>query len=188
MRRFSCLLLICLVAGCGHSFISRNEANDLSIITGTVKLNGKPLAAGSITMVGTDGKAIREYIISDGTYRMNGVAPGPAKVLINGKEIPPPAEEPGPIPPVPPGKRIRLPDQYLSRELTPLTASIKPGKQEHNFDLTVDQAELDRLNPPGSVDPDPPPRPRRGRPLTKDKVPPAKEATPPKNATPEKKP
>jgi len=163
------------LAGCGHSFASNKVESP--VIRGIVSVNGKPLDTGKIKFVAEDGQESWGWIWQSGEYIVNGrwdyrngrsvqlekSRPGPTRVVIDGE----------PLRPAPPGRRppklhpIKLPTEYLSAKSTPLTYTIKDGEQKFNIDLTINQDELDRLNPskekvpPTTGKPEPKPAPQK---------------------------
>src|SRR5262245_15108237 len=75
-RSFSWLvggLLLAAGVGCGAG------RGDLA---GTVSYEGKPLRSGSVSVLGSDGLTKGALIQSDGTYRVQDIAGGPAKVAV----------------------------------------------------------------------------------------------------------
>jgi hypothetical protein len=66
-------LMALLVAGCGSSRIE---------VSGTVRLNGKPLSHGTIQFLGEDGVPCSAEIGQDGTYSLE-MPTGQAKVIVS---------------------------------------------------------------------------------------------------------
>ncbi len=121
----SLLLLAILTAGC-----SRGTGN----ISGTVKFNGEPLPAGTITFYDQDNGTSSDAIKPDGTYSVKKVPTGPVKVAI-AVPLPIPMVGPGggepltlPVPKVP-----SIPANYLDAEQSGLGFEVKKGDQVHDF-------------------------------------------------------
>jgi len=74
---FSALLLVTL-AGCG------GKAN----VTGTVTLDGEPVASGAIAFIKTEGEPVREggAVITNGSFRTE-VPPGKYKLELTGSKV-----------------------------------------------------------------------------------------------------
>ena len=66
--------LAVLISGCGSG--STN-------VSGKVKYQGKPVVFGSVVIVGSDGLPRSGAIQPDGSFRVNGVSPGAAKVAVS---------------------------------------------------------------------------------------------------------
>lgn len=130
---FSILLFSLL--GCG--------GNNLASVNGTASYGGEPISDGEIRFIPQndtgDGPGMSGAKIIDGSYSVpadKGVAPGPVRVEIRatkktGKKI-------EAVPPAPPNSEIDETIQYIPRDYntaTTLTAEIKPGDNELNFDL-----------------------------------------------------
>jgi hypothetical protein len=74
-RGFTGVALACLVAaGCGGG---------TGDVTGRVSYKGKPVASGSVVLIGSDGMPRYSHIRPDGTYRFAGVPAGEAKLGVN---------------------------------------------------------------------------------------------------------
>jgi hypothetical protein len=106
-----------------------------SSVSGSVTLDGKPVASGAITFVKQDGELVREgAIIKDGAFQAL-VPPGTYRLELNGQKVT--------------GKRIQkgldgkdeevpltaelFPEQYNVK--SELTQEIKPGSNIVNLDL-----------------------------------------------------
>jgi hypothetical protein len=118
-------------------------------VSGKVTYQGKPVVYGAVVIVGSDGLPRSGTIEPDGTYRVSGVAVGPAKVAVSSPK-PPGSEPTGPrrpatrddsvdpdkIPPPPPPPAppevIRswtaIPDKYGDPGKSDLTADVRPGQ------------------------------------------------------------
>jgi hypothetical protein len=128
-------LMIALVPGCGKA---------PGVVSGKVTYQGKPLAMGTVFIVGSDGLLLTSPIGDDGTYRIENVPPGPAKVGVASPK-PPTGEQaarafkgraPANLPPPPDqAKWIEIPETYLEPNTSGLTADIKPGANTHDIEL-----------------------------------------------------
>ncbi len=127
------------LVGCGGG-----DGLDRQAVTGTVTLDGQPLATGLITFDPASATAETSTAteIVDGTYTFssqNGPVPGDYRVVINssgGESIEPPAgQAPGDTFLPPPEEKV--PAKYNSN--TTLTATVESGSDEPiNFELTSD--------------------------------------------------
>jgi hypothetical protein len=134
MRSSSCLLLsvtlTMMLSAC-----SKNEI-DLSQVTGVITLDGQPLESAQIEFtpeagrisIGTSDAAGRYHLRY--TNERNGALHGKHKVSIT-TALPPVQEEGAPWTK---GRKELLPARYNSK--TELTAEVKPGKNDINFELT----------------------------------------------------
>jgi len=119
------------------------------VVTGTVRFDGKPVAAGRITFLCDGGdKPVFFADITDGAYRIERAPVGGARVTVQtfaapsstgNVPTPPGAAPPLPIPANVPrvGKPISgFPERYLNPNTSGLTLEIKLGPQTQDFDLT----------------------------------------------------
>jgi hypothetical protein len=132
-----CLAVLAL-AGCGPGAGS---------VSGKVTYKDKPLPGGTVTFFAPDKKAYPAVIGTDGTYTLDRVPVGPAKITV----APPVALGPmrpgmkmdpskvGGAPegaaPAPAEKPVSLPEKYQDPEKSELTYTVTTGKQEHNIPL-----------------------------------------------------
>lgn len=143
--RIACIFLTTLtltLTGCGGS------TTDLS---GKVSYKGKAVVYGTVVVIGSDGIPKSGEIKPDGSYRVNGVKLGAAKVSVSSMR--PPGSEPAkkvrergdeegdkPPPQVTPASPevIRdwfpIPDKYADPAKSELTVDVKPG-QPFDIDL-----------------------------------------------------
>lgn len=126
---------IALTCGCGAS---------KSVVTGKVSYKGKPLAMGTIYMVGADGIAAPAPINPDGTYRIEGVAIGTAKIGVSSPKPPTPQmlaharkgrAPANAAPPPDVATWFEIPDKYADPQSSGLTVELKSGPNEHHIDL-----------------------------------------------------
>jgi hypothetical protein len=139
MTRPRCLTFawaVALAAGCG-------PPPRVAQMTGTVTLDGKPLVKHSLYFVAPD--LLTRTQVRNGKYLCPEVPTGPVQVYL----VPDPdaadadeAKQPlkfdkfgTPIPPAvkPPP---RLPAKYYDKANPPFRLEVKPGGNEHNFELT----------------------------------------------------
>jgi hypothetical protein len=138
-------LLPLALAGCASS--------SPGTISGTVKLNGKPIEGGTVIFFCNNGKEpIRAAIEADGTYKISSAPPGPATIVVMGQEPPPillnagmeggapvpkdSAKKIGGRPAPPPVKRVWVPARYQTLETSDLRYTVEPGEQQHDIALT----------------------------------------------------
>ncbi len=124
---FRLCLVIAMLAGC-----SGPEHPDVGRVSGTVTLDGQPLAEATVMFQPTQGRASIATTDSAGKYSLtyldgvSGALLGSHKVIIR-TEIP---GEDG----QPPIAKEKLPKKYHER--TELTAEVKKGSNAFNFALT----------------------------------------------------
>lgn len=126
------------IAGCSGEVGSKLK---LVKVTGTVKLDGKPLPQGTISFVGNDATAVNAAADLDasGRYSLStqqkgdGILAGSYKVRIESWATPPKMVATG----VEPGKSA-IPDRYAAIESSELTATVegKTKTQVIDFNLT----------------------------------------------------
>jgi hypothetical protein len=121
------LALLTLVPGCGPR---------TATAAGKVTYQGKPVVWGSVTLRAADGTVHQIGIESDGTYRLEGVPVGPAKVGVSSPDPKPSARlgrggdderaRPAP-PPLPPGAWFALPPKYVDPNTSGVTVQVGGG-------------------------------------------------------------
>jgi hypothetical protein len=129
-----CLLIVQLMLiGCAQDA-------KLGRVHGTVRLDGKPVAKGSVQFIPDSGHAAVGAIQSDGTYslgtqgRSDCAFLGVNKVAIISYDA---APIDGPPYMTPNHKSTPLiPERYMSTATSKLTFEVKPGDNEANFDLS----------------------------------------------------
>jgi hypothetical protein len=105
-------------------------------VEGKVTFKGQPVTEGLVTFLNPkEGGAAEAQIATDGTYAVKNVVVGEYLVVIT-----PPVvivdTDPGKSPPAPVEKRApNTPQKYRQQGSTPLKATVKQGKNEHNFDM-----------------------------------------------------
>jgi hypothetical protein len=127
------LCLITALAGCGGSAAS---------VSGKLTLDGQPLAANNRVRVtvmfypragGVPAAALADdagrYSLSTGSHV--GLAPGEYVVVVAATESEAPAN-----PSAEPRKRIITPAKYADPKKSMLSATVKPGRNTFDFDLT----------------------------------------------------
>jgi hypothetical protein len=137
LRRLAIVLsAICLCAALGCSGDNRSE------VSGTVKVNGRPIAEGAITFIPVEGNkgAGAGATITDGKYhipRSAGVSPGKNRVELRafkntGRKVQDPTGKPGTLA----DERVLLfPPEYNERST--LVRDVKSGSDTIDFDITV---------------------------------------------------
>jgi hypothetical protein len=148
---FALLLPLLLVVGCGGQ----------GSVEGTVtyRPNGKKLVWGTVMITGSDNISRYGTITKDGTYAVNGVVSGPAKITVtseNPKAAAATARDGGrgadgrsrpgaegaantPAPPPIPDEILKgwfaIPDKYGDATQSGLTVTVKGGKNTHDIIL-----------------------------------------------------
>ncbi len=133
--------LLLALAGCGTGKAE---------VTGKVTHHGKPVTWGTVIVQGPDGMPQSGAIQPDGTYLVQGVAAGPAKVGVISRD---PGVRAGgrgrrvdkgdaggqqtavTYPAVDRSKWFPLPEKYESPDTSGLTAILAPGANAHDIDL-----------------------------------------------------
>jgi hypothetical protein len=111
-------LLLALVVGAALALLApaAPAQEKTGTVTGLIVYKGKPLSGGSVTFVfGKDAK-IKGKINGDGTFKVEGLPVGVAKIAIESKGIP-------------------IPRRYASVETSGLTLRVTEGKQRFNIEL-----------------------------------------------------
>jgi hypothetical protein len=115
-----------------------------SAATGTVSFKGKPLAMGTVFMVGADGIAVPAVINPDGTYRIEGVANGLAKISVSSPKPATPemiarARKGRPPANPPPAQDVanwfEIPEKFADPQTSGLTVELKGGENLHDIVL-----------------------------------------------------
>jgi mannose-6-phosphate isomerase-like protein (cupin superfamily) len=107
------------------------QGKPLAKVTGTVTLNGKPLAGAAVKLVGENGRIATGVTEEDGRYTMtsdktnDGVAPGRYRVTISA-----PAREKSDQP------RNAIPAKYASPDVSGLMVEVAEGSNVFDFELT----------------------------------------------------
>jgi hypothetical protein len=129
---FAALLGLALAAGCASGDLPT------AVVTGKVTYDGKPVPNGTVLFVPAAGPPATGEIQPDGSYRMTTYANGDGAVLgkhqvcitalqdITGRG----AEERTPLPPP------IIPEKYMHRATSGLTADVQPGENTIDFALT----------------------------------------------------
>jgi hypothetical protein len=125
---FVCFLVSAVVVGCNN--------DNMADVTGTVAVDGKPVAKGSIGFIPADGKAQTAGAeIKDGKYSAR-VPIGNSKIEIRvPKVVGKKKLYDTPDSPVQDLMAETLPEKY--NEKTELTFEVKPGTNEKNWELST---------------------------------------------------
>lgn len=134
-RPLWCSLLLCTISSIGLLFASCSRDSKHGTVTGTVTLDGQPLAQGLIRFVPTDGRtASADTVIENGSYSAQ-VPVGDKQIWVSATKV------------VGKRKMYDTPDSPtvdVTQELLParynvqttLTLKVEPGKQQKAFELT----------------------------------------------------
>ena len=135
MSRYASVFLLgclALTAGC------KKGPHEITILSGRVTLDGKPVTAGTVNVV-SDDDVIRTSgeIASDGAYSIVGAPVGPVKLSVSTEEYQLILPEPGSGVKNP--KRnplyVATPKKYEKFETAGLATTIPRGKPTHDIDL-----------------------------------------------------
>lgn len=140
--------LLLVAAGCGSSS---------GRISGKISYKNNPLPGGTVTFYGPgeNGWAKTARIGDDGSYRLEEVPKGTARIIVEtqtlkpnpmakamaarmtkGKDIPPEMLKNSPFGQMQEeAKYVAIPPKYSKAETSGLTYEVKAGKQEHNINL-----------------------------------------------------
>jgi hypothetical protein len=131
------LALAVAFGGCKPNTVETAE------VSGTVKLDGKPLPGGSVSFVADKGGIAAGGVIGeDGTYKVTGAPVGPVHIIVDNRQLESKPRQPkGPMlkkpdsqAPTPmKGHYVRIPDKYHSADKTPLTYTVKSGPQTYEI-------------------------------------------------------
>jgi hypothetical protein len=138
------LMIPLLIIGCGPAVID---------VTGTVSFNGKPVVYGTVVVIGSDGIPKNATIAPDGTFRLEGIKPGPVRIAVTSPKPPGlkrsgektkadddgldgrrPADANDSVDPKVRDGWMELPDRYGFPDTSGLETEIEKGK-ELNLDL-----------------------------------------------------
>lgn len=138
-----------MVCGCGRSL------PETAIVRGQVTVGTNPLTEGMITFFPEKGRAATSRIEPDGTFRLTTFKPGDGAILgqhrvtidavkLSGAVGPVPTsfEEELVMGGIPSGGQVvwLVPQEYATLQTTKLTAEVKPGENEIDFDLPAGQS------------------------------------------------
>jgi len=124
--------LFVLVAGCAGK----------GDVSGKVTYQGKALVWGTVQIEGSDGVLKQSNISSDGTYSVQGLAPGEAKVAVSSINPSSADFQPRVVegrPPPPPRPQVKgwfaIPAQYDTPHKSGLVITVKSGANPIDIDL-----------------------------------------------------
>jgi hypothetical protein len=113
----------------------------MASVEGIVRLDGKPLASGTVRFVPAAGRAATGAIQSDGSFTLgtygesDGALIGKHQVAVIAYEA---AEDGRPAYEVrTTTSKFLVPQRYMAVGTSGLTFEVKPGKNEANFELTT---------------------------------------------------
>lgn len=144
-------LLACLALGCGGS-----NPHAPGNISGSVSYKGKPVPAGTVQYVTSDGVAYSSPIAKDGTYSITDLPIGELVVVVEtdsakehaapkGKDVDRrmshqqqrPGSDGGGAAPEPEAPvYVKIPEKYGKAKTSPLTYTVKVGRNTNSIELT----------------------------------------------------
>jgi hypothetical protein len=112
-------------------------------VTGTVRFRGDVLPSGIVKFLCADGRSVSAVIAKDGTYRMDGVAAGPARISVISHPRVPLGFRKAPVIPgepaqpavAPEPRSVAIPLRYGKPESSGLTYEVQKGDQIYNINL-----------------------------------------------------
>jgi hypothetical protein len=144
-------LLACFALGCGGG-----NPNAPANVSGSVTYKGKPVPAGSVQYVTSDGVAYSSPLAKDGTFSISDVPVGELVIVVetdSAKEFKAPKDpnterrmnhqqqRPGsdgggaaPEPEAP--VYVKIPEKYGKAKTSPLTQTLKVGRNTNQIELT----------------------------------------------------
>ena len=122
------LLLASLAAscGCGSSRVGK--------VSGRVLLGGNPVSGGTVTFLDAGHNPVSGVIQEDGSYTVNGVAVGTAKISVGAPQNKNPFAGRQGRGGKPAGTAL-VPEQYKNPDKSGLTYEVRAGEQEHDIKL-----------------------------------------------------
>jgi hypothetical protein len=128
--------VVLAAAGCGSS--------STGTVSGKVYVNDVLVKGGTITFFGADNKGIPTKIGEDGSYTVENLAVGKAKICVDTSWLDPAKKKVYSYAP-PPGKKdlpgpsttsagtfVAIPAKYADPQKTDLTLEVKGGRQSHD--------------------------------------------------------
>ncbi|MBL8848032.1 MAG: carboxypeptidase regulatory-like domain-containing protein [Planctomycetaceae bacterium] len=150
MRYGVCVLLAMFLAGCGEDDPPAEKPDQLLPVTGTVKMDGKPLPGAVVIFLlqgqGTSAFNVMGSTGAEGTYTLktragqefhDGAPPGEYKVFIT-RMVKPDGSALPPDPSTPPamvGAKESIAFKFSNPGQTVLKASVAPGKDKFDFEV-----------------------------------------------------
>lgn len=121
------------LAGC------KKAGPEITLVTGRVTVDGKPLRSGRVTVTADDdiGRTSGP-IIADGTYTLIGAAVGPSKFSVNTSDFKILLQEPDSgIKPGPNPDYVPIPARYDRPDTSGLAFTVPSGKAMYDIELTT---------------------------------------------------
>jgi hypothetical protein len=115
-------MLVLAAAGCG--------GGPKADVSGTVRFDGRPLASGSVTFIGSDGKLVYSVIGSEGQYSIRGVAMGKAQVSVVSHTRTPFGNT---------SPALKIPSRYGKPDTSGLDVEVHSQTQSHDIELKPDK-------------------------------------------------
>ena len=130
------VLMVLLSSGCA-------PAPAVGQITGKVRFRGEVLPSGTVKFLCADGRSVSASIAADGTYRVDRVAAGPARISVIGHPRVPRGFQKSPLLPKEAARPavasetqpVVVPIRFGNPETSGLTYEVQKGVQTHNLDL-----------------------------------------------------
>jgi hypothetical protein len=119
-------------------------------VSGSLSYKGTPIKAGSMSFVTPDGTSYSAQISTDGTYTATDLPAGEMVVIVNTEGVNPAntapkgkdaqrrmnaQQQPAANVEKPQVHYVKVPEKYRNAKTSPLTVTLKPGRQVHNIDL-----------------------------------------------------
>jgi hypothetical protein len=123
---------LAIVPGCGREIPK-------GTVTGKVRYQTTTLSFGTVAFIGSDGRAVSAMIQPDGTYTVQDVSVGLARISVQTYPLPPqvapPDAPPGSVTKTPQPRYVPIPERYADHNKSGLTYDVQPGAQQHDLVL-----------------------------------------------------
>jgi hypothetical protein len=140
MRRIAAMVLPILLIGVGG-------CDKTATVTGTVTYQGRPVTYGSVIFLNADKTARSGVIATDGSYRVEGVLPGTARIgvisrdpargrsAVRGPKSASPATTSETAPTAPASGWFPLPSRFESPASSGLSCDVNSGSSSHDIEM-----------------------------------------------------
>jgi hypothetical protein len=129
--------LLLMVSMCGIALLATGCGEPAGTVSGTLTIEGKPLNCGYIIFQASEGSVESTEIQPDGTYSIEGLPLGSAKISINvpAPPLPGPDGVSADTPEAFEADPVSIPERYGAVETSGLTYEVTKGAQTHDINL-----------------------------------------------------